>query len=292
MITKHYYHCATKGLKDGILFPGLNSFVAGMNRIGICLIQSIRGNYPIRILAFCLMDNHVHFILYGTEDDCYRFMTNYRKLTEMWFAFHPEEGQGKKKWDIGVWKISDQESLIEKIVYVFRNPTVAGLAVSPQGYLWSSAGLMFVDKTFLQKEYTPVSTISLSKKRRMFNTKTLIPDNWLVNESGLIWPGCYVEYDRAERLFKSAAAFNYEMNKKVEEKVNSEMLTDQISLPDNEMKGKAEALSAELFQSKIKELNVSQRQNLARILKKETGASTKQLARIVGIRMETLKVLI
>lgn len=213
MIIKHYYHCATKGLVDDILFSGLVSFIAGMNRIGICLLQSVRANYPVRVIAFCLMDNHVHFILYGTEDDCYRFMTNYRKLTEMWFAYHPEVGTGKKKWDIGVWRIFDQENLIEKIVYVLRNPTAAGLSVSPQGYLWSSASLMFADKTFLEKEFVKVSSISLSKKRGMFYSKTLIPDNWLVNESGLIWPGSYVEYDRAERLFKSAAAFNYEMNK-------------------------------------------------------------------------------
>lgn len=292
MITKHYYHCATRGLEDDILFPGLVAFIAGMNRVGICLLQSIRGNYPVRIITFCLMDNHVHFILYGTNDDCYRFMTNYRKLTEMWFAYHPEEGTGKKKWDIGVWRIPDQENLIEKIVYVLRNPTVAGLMMSPQGYLWSSASLMFADKTFLEKGFTKVSSISLSKKRRMFNSKTLIPDNWLVNESGMIWPGSYVEYDRAERLFKSAAAFNYEMNKKVEDKVNAEMLAGMVSLPDNEIKEKVESVANELYQSRIKDLSVDQRRNVAKIIKKETGTSTKQLARVVGIRKDLLKELI
>lgn len=65
-----------------------------------------------------------------------------------------------------------------------------------------------------------------------------------------------------------------------------------VSLPDNEIKEKAESIANELYQAKIKELSVDQRRNVAKMLKKETGTSTKQVARVVGIRKELLKELI
>ena len=60
--TAHYYHCATKGFDHSILFADVREFIAGMNRIGICLAM-LRTDHPVIIIAFCLMDNHVHFIL-------------------------------------------------------------------------------------------------------------------------------------------------------------------------------------------------------------------------------------
>ena len=288
----HYFHCATKGLQDDILFPSTRAFIAGMNRIGVTYLQAKQNN-PVIIIAFCLMDNHVHFILYGTYESCLKFMCKYRILTEMWFAYHPDEGRGKKKWDIGIWRINDQESLIEKIAYVLRNPTAAGMPVAPYGYRWSSANLMFTENSFKTQDKKHSRDISLTKNRKLFNTKTRIPKDWMLDSSGMIWPGCYTDYERTQRLFKTVSSFNFEMNRKIEDQVNAEMLADSISLPDSDILEKAEKLSSSLFDTgRIKELSVPQRTQLAKILKKETGALSKQLSRIVGIRQDLLKELI
>lgn len=292
MNNSHYYHCATNGLKDDVLFPSVKSFIAGMNRIATCFVKSQK-SFPVLIFAFCLMDNHVHFILYGTKENCLKFMTAYKTSTEIWFSRHPEEGSGGKKWDIGTWLIPDRNALIEKIIYVLRNPMAAALPFSPTGYRWSSGSLQFTDNSLVKKYAVRLDSMSLFEQRSVLNSHESLPQDWLVLPDGTIWPGCYTEYERVERLFRTAAAFTYELNKKVEPKVNSEMMEDFVSLPDQEVKEKALAVAQSLFgKNRIADLTVSQRRTLAAVLKKETETSVKQIARIVRMKYEDLKLLI
>lgn len=80
IMEKHFYHFATKGLEDDILFGSVEGFIAGMNRIALCLCR-LGKEHLVIVICFCLMDNHVHFILYGTEEDCILFMENYKQGT-------------------------------------------------------------------------------------------------------------------------------------------------------------------------------------------------------------------
>ena len=288
----HYFHCATKGLTDDVLFSSEKSFISGMNRIAVCyLMQKVK--HPIVVLAFCLMDNHLHFILHGTYDSCNRFMELYKRLTEIWLENHPEEGSQGKEWDIGIWQIATREKLIEKVVYVLRNPMAAGQPYSPTSYRWSSGNLLFSDKSYPLKISTLVGSLSLSERRRRFNTRVLIPDEWRILPDDVIWPGCYTEYTRVERLFKGVKSFLFELNQKVEDNVNQEMDEEYISLPDSDIREKALTLASYLFnKERIADLTVLQRQVVGKELKKLTGTSTKQIARIVRIKYELLKELI
>ena len=288
----HYFHCATKGLTDDVLFSSEKSFIAGMNRIAVCyLMQKVK--HPIVVLAFCLMDNHLHFILHGTYDSCNRFMELYKRLTEIWLENHPEEGSQGKEWDIGIWQIANREKLIEKVVYVLRNPMTAGQPYSPTSYRWSSGNLLFSDKGFPLKISILAGSLSLSERRRRFNTRVLIPDEWRILPDDVIWPGCYTEYARVERLFKGVKSFLFELNQKVEDDVNQEMEEEYISLPDGDIREKALALASYMYnKERIADLTVLQRQVVGKELKKLTGTSTKQIARIVRIKYDLLKELI
>ncbi|MCQ2187141.1 MAG: hypothetical protein MJY73_02215 [Bacteroidales bacterium] len=288
----HYFHCATKGLPNDLLFGSEKAFIAGMNRIAVCYLKMQRKS-PVLIIAFCLMDNHLHFILHGTEEDCMSFMQLYKKLTEMWLAKHPEEGLPGKNWEIGIWLIPDQEHLIEKIVYVLRNPMAAGQPFTPITYRWSSGGLLFSDKSFVLNASHFAKEMTGNQQRLAFFTREQIPDNWLVMPDGIIWPGNYTQYQRAERAFRNVWQFMFELSQKVEEKVNLEIEEDYISLPDNEIREKAVALSMQMFnRDRISDLSVLQRQRLGKELKRQVRTSTKQIARIVHIRYEILKELL
>ena len=59
------WHFSTDGNAIDCLFYDDGDFIAGMNRIYI----TVRG-YNVIILAFSLMDTHVHFVLYGEFDEC------------------------------------------------------------------------------------------------------------------------------------------------------------------------------------------------------------------------------
>lgn len=289
---KHYYHCASKGLEDEILFRTEEEFIAGMNRIGLCYLLSLK-SHPVIILAFCLMDNHVHFILYGTYEDCIRFMDDYKKLTGLWLAFHRDKKGILKDWKHEAWLIPNAEMLKEKMAYVHRNPIVANINLVPNGYRWSSASLYFTDKSMFSKILLPVNGLSQRERRSLFNTKIEFPDDWRYLPGGEIWPGCYTEFKRIEAVFKTAWNYQYEMNKRVEEKVNSEIMAERVSLPDGDVLKMASEISARMFgEYDIDLLTVKQRIKLCMALRKEVGGNIGQLSRIVHIQLKELREII
>ena len=59
-LVKNCWHFYSDGNSISTLFYDEKDFIDGMNRIFVVYTR-----HPIVILAFCLMDTHVHFILYG-----------------------------------------------------------------------------------------------------------------------------------------------------------------------------------------------------------------------------------
>ena len=69
---KCYYHVTSSALEKNVIFQSREDFIIGMNDIALCVLK-----YDVRILCFCLMSNHFHFVLYGSYKDCYGFIQEY-----------------------------------------------------------------------------------------------------------------------------------------------------------------------------------------------------------------------
>lgn len=67
----NYWHFYTDGKSVEFFFPDDDSFRAGME-----LTSRLSAEFEVLILAFVLMDTHIHFILYGDLSECQRFMHN------------------------------------------------------------------------------------------------------------------------------------------------------------------------------------------------------------------------
>lgn len=67
---KGYFHICTDGKAIPWMFQDDEDFIKGINRIGICIIKT-----GIKVVAFVLMDNHPHFVLWGTMPECKKFIT-------------------------------------------------------------------------------------------------------------------------------------------------------------------------------------------------------------------------
>lgn len=280
---KHYYHCASKGLEAYLLFSSRKEFIAGMNRVGFCLLKVP----DVIIIAFVLMDNHVHFILYGTEEDCFRFMAEYKKLTSYYYINNSE---GKLlDYEYDCWLISNREKLKEKICYVLRNPLAAGIRILPTNYSWGSGSLMFNEK---KTGFLEIGETSEYYRRKMFGTKREIPESWLINEEGLIWPGSYVEFKRAESSFDSMVDFMFELNRRNEESINQEMYGNEINLNDNDVLViLADYAERSFGERSLTHLNVSQRLDLIQQIRRSHGVGIKQLGRLLHLRQQDLKLI-
>ena len=60
---KKYYLITTEHLEDKLWFREEEDFVVGMNYVALQALLSPE----VLVLAFILMSNHVHFVLYGTR---------------------------------------------------------------------------------------------------------------------------------------------------------------------------------------------------------------------------------
>ena len=69
------YHICTDGLSSNILFKNETDFIAGMNGIPLCSIAT-----GTSVLCFCLMSNHVHFVIIGNEKNHCDVTTNQRAM--------------------------------------------------------------------------------------------------------------------------------------------------------------------------------------------------------------------
>lgn len=265
----HYYHCATKGFDHCVLFADAREFVAGMNRIALCTAK-LQETIPVIVIAFCLMNNH--------------------KLTMMWQRSHRESAPIDEPWEYDAWQVYDEEDLKQKIAYIFRNPTVARMGFTPQGYRWSSARLVFSDYGVIPEGARSIGSLSSYEFRNAFESKIALPVEWHLLQDGLIWPGCYTDFKRVERLFGHPRNLLFYLNQNVETEINQQMYGETISLPDQDVAQIAREIAQKRFGiDDMARLDLPDRILLCRLVKKGTRASLKQLARISHLPLGELK---
>ena len=117
---KKNWHICTEGLEDDLIFKSAGDFVYGMNGVPVCALTS-----GVSILCFCLMDNHVHFIVNGTKADGERFIRQYLRRLSRLVRISVEKASMKL--------IDDDEYLRHAVGYVLRNP-VKAYNVMPAAY--------------------------------------------------------------------------------------------------------------------------------------------------------------
>ena len=150
--------------------------------------------------------------------------------------------------------------------------------------------MLFSDTAWVQSLGKPVGSLSGKARIRLFNSKVGIPEEWIILPDGLIWPGSFVDYGLMMRQFNSVQDYQFCLNKRVEEDINQEMRVSAISLPDGEIAARARTMAGKLYgENRIIRLTAPQRLSLARILKKETGTTAKQIARIVHLKLSEIE---
>jgi putative transposase len=104
------------------------------------LIAETQAVRPIRLLAFCLMPNHLHLVLWPETDDAVERFVGWLLLThaKRFNAFHDRCGPLYPKRYEAV-SVQAGRNLYRVIRYVERNPCAARLARTPDDWRWSSA---------------------------------------------------------------------------------------------------------------------------------------------------------
>ena len=289
---RNCWHFSTDGTAQDVLFRNRNDFVGGMNRI-----YTLARKYGIIILAFCLMDNHLHFILYGDFDACNRFMHEYVRQTSVSIARKYGLSAELRRLPIHHQPITDDGYLKTAICYVIKNPVVAGLPNLVQDYPWSSGPLYFRGShTWATPDQTKKRTLTgmpAQQREALFHTKERLPDSLEILDD-LILPSNYVPVSLVEQLFRSHRSFSFFLFRTREEDVESRGgAISRLSLPDAELRQHKRRIMQELFGNpSSRELDTTRRLRLARELRRRYNCSVKQVSRMVGLRATELEPLL
>ena len=315
-----YYHAFTRGLEKDLLFYGDADFLYGMNIIPRYLKLS-----GTRLLAFCLMDNHMHFVLEGCRDACNEFIINYKRTV---FSFlKKRRGRDVPETTVpGTVGIEGTDRLLTVIAYVLRNPVAAGINYLPQDYKWSSAPTYFRKRCNIDGEAAndacgtargimgsvagscmhaaagncmprtsdsrmprKIEELPRRERKRYFIDSPEYPGHWTVDGNGMIYPENYTEVAKVEGLFRSVKRYLYYLSSAREAEVNLTM-GHEIRLSDTELRREASGICLESFgTASVGLLTIAQKLQVCKLLRSRFGASYKQLGRVMHLDSDTIK---
>lgn len=288
MWPRWYYHMTFDSLEKGQLFNNDEEYACGMNSIAI-------GQYihKLSIIAFVLMVNHCHILLYGSGEDIVNFFKYIkRRINERLRA----DGYPPLPDEYGfkLVKVEDKRQLADTIVYIARNPLKARPNITAGGYLWGSTNLIFSEiNKFYEK--TELGNMSGREIMRTLRTKVILPKNYLLNKSiGFILPESYVNTKKAEQTLHDSWRFSSDLIRHIDAYIKiAEGIGEMVTLSDGELDEIIyNNLKKHFNTNTIKDLSVDNRCRLAIILKKDYRIDMKRIARKLRIDLAALKELL
>ena len=283
--SKGYFHVCTDGRMLPWMFQDESDFIAGVNRIGICCLRT-----GVKVIAYVLMDNHVHFVLYGTMPECKRFITLYKQLIGTWIHVKYGLNDYLKQLSANILLLDTEERLLNTIAYIDRNPVVAGYRYLPTEYPWGSARYVFKDSRDAE-DTKPLSSMSRRSQRILLCTRVAIPAEWRINTMGMLCPDSFLDASVIESYFKTPVRYSYFLAKKLEGVVEQEIETSQKTfIPDIELREIVRKMILQDYgKDSVTDLGVHDRLSVARTLRYRYASTVKQISRIVHLDRSALE---
>jgi putative transposase len=130
------FHALNRAVGRATLFDKDDDYAAFVN-----VLQQAQDEVPMRLLAFCLMPNHWHLVVWpGQDGELSRFlhwvtMTH----TQRWHAHRHTVGTGPLyQGRLKSFPVQEDDHLLIVLRYVERNPLRAGLVRRAEQWRWSS----------------------------------------------------------------------------------------------------------------------------------------------------------
>ena len=273
-----FYFVTTENL-PWLLFTNEQAFVDGTNMVAVALV-----GLGLRLLNEVVMNNHLHFLLEGPHEQVLLFTERLRKAMSRYQLARGNSSLAR--WDIRVKAITDLRNLRNAILYISRNPYVAGRNVTPVGYRWSSAQLMFNENLREYQPGVPFTALTYREKRDIVHARDLsLPDYYRIQD-GMILRQSFVDYKRAEVFFESAHQYFRLLARRIESDAETaRWLGETILLPNEDVF----RIVADWYNVKtVSLLNPDQRLQAARRMKAELMSNNKQIAQVLRLPLEQI----
>ena len=275
------YHFSSSHQETRRIFRSRKDFIFGVNTLALLLPGS-----DVQIIAYCLMDNHIHILLIGEYVKCLKYYD--RIVHRISIMVGKEYGIcGILKWDkVDIVPVMNDKQLKDEICYIHRNPYKARIA-SPLSYPWSSADVYFALK---MPEGNRISEMSFTEVKKLFRTHGAIPD-WYEHQEGKITNTSFVSYEKPMGKYTGSVEYfdilrRYSLESEVEE---SHGIHESVTFSDAELQERIKHVCVNEFHVEShRSLERKDLLRLARLVSARYGARPAQLARLLGVDKETL----
>ena len=279
--SKDYWLVTTEHLKEGLWFRDDEDYKVGMNYVAVLSFM-----LGVTVLSFVLMSNHVHFVLYCTEADAKEFIDTFKKLCSKYLSKKYGIKEPLRRNKVDIQRVSpDDESFHRAVAYVEMNPVAANICLHPSAYRWGTGGSFF--RSTPPKAHS-LGTLSMNAARRLLHSKQVLPADWLIGEDGYILPESYVPVTLVESIFRSPKRMNYFLQNSSKAKRRREFQGNDLpSFRDQVLYAALPDLCQSLFgRSTVPELDIEQRTELVRQLRRRFSADIHQIVRVTSFSME------
>ena len=144
------YHVCNRGSRKGVLFDSCEDYESFIR-----LMEDARGKFQMRIIAYCLLSTHLHFLLWPRCDgDVVRFMH--------WLTSTHAKRFHRRRGSIGAGAvyqsryfsrgIDEGRKLMTALRYVERNALAAHLVTRAEDWPWGSAWIGEAPASFITDE--------------------------------------------------------------------------------------------------------------------------------------------
>ena len=276
------YHFSSSHQDTRLLFRSAKDFIFGVNTLALLLPGS-----NVQIIAYCLMDNHIHILLIGKYRDCLKYYD--RVVHRIALMVGRDYGVNRilRKDDVDIVAVMTDKQLKNEICYIHRNPYKARIS-SPLSYEWSSADMYFA---LNQTRGIKTNEMSVAEAKTLFRTHEPIPESY-EHKDGRILNRSFVSCEKAMEKFISSVEYfdilrRYSLESEVEE---SHGIHESVVFSDAELQERIKSIC-------VKEFHVDSHLalcrkdllRLTRIVSSRYGARPAQLSRLLGVDKDTLE---
>lgn len=280
---RKYYLLTTAHLEDRLWFRNVQDFAIGMNYVALQAALAP----GVTVLAFILMSNHVHFVLYGREAEVRDFVNAFKTRYSLYlYREHGIRGHLRSN-DLDVKEIPDDETeaLERTLAYVQMNCVAAGICGHPSQYPWGTGSAFFRSDGLSSGK--PLSGMSGRARTRLTHTGLALklPGEWWVSEAGYVLPESYVAVELVERLYRSPGRMNYFLNSSSKARKRLEAEDDRMPAFKDQLILQAlpDLLQGLFRKSRFEDLSTEERAESIRQIRYRFSASVHQAARICGL---------
>ena len=274
-----FFLVSTDHLPDALWFRDDADFKVGMNYVA--LVANATG---VRVLAFILMSNHVHFVLEGDATAVSAFITEFKRRYSKYYRSKYSVSEFLRGNGVDIQSIQlDGESLERAIAYVQMNSVAANICANASQYRWGT-GPVFFNPEF--SAGASLDSLSRRKQIAILHSNEVPPKELLLAPGGYVNPASFVSVRFVEQLFRTASRYNYFLQRSSKARVR---LQDgpAPSFRDQNILTVLPDLCQSLFRkSRTKDLSREQTAELLRQMKFRFSADLAQLSRVLGLSYE------